>query len=63
MCWSFVFLFCSCVMEGVSISRRTTGSEALIFGAVMRMYCGWAINYETLLESDCVTLFDQGRVV
>lgn len=29
----------------------------------MRMYSGWAIIYESFLESDCVTLFDQGCVM
>lgn len=47
-----------CFFEAV-----TAGSEAINFGAVMRMYSGWAIIYESFLESDCVTLFDQGCVM
>lgn len=41
----------------------TAGSEVINFSAVMRMYSGWAITYESFLKSDCVTLFDQGCVM
>ena len=47
-----------CFFEAV-----TAGSEAINFSAVMRMYSGWAITYESFLKSDCVTLFDQGCVM
>lgn len=47
-----------CFFEGV-----TAGSGAINFGAVKRMFSGWAIMYESFLESDCVTLFDQGCVM